>query len=96
MSTDLNFAFCFSAVLFQFKAFQVVMKVLFCLRVYNHLIRMPPHSAQEASYHLVMNSRAGAYIDLTFIICLAAKPLPPEANTSYLIDFSAGSKCTAA
>lgn len=83
-------------MLFQFKAFQVVMKVLFCLRVCNHLIRMPPHSAQEASYHLVMNSHAGAYIDLTFIICLAAKPLPPEANTSYLIDFSAGSKCTAA
>lgn len=36
-----------------------------------------------------MNSHTVAYMDLTFLIRLAAKPLPAEANTSYLIDFSA-------
>lgn len=36
-----------------------------------------------------MNSYTVAFMDLTFIICFAAKPLPPELNTSYLIDFGA-------
>lgn len=66
-----------------------LMKVLFCLNECNHSMRMPPHRAWEGSYHIIMNSHTVAYMDLTFIICLAAKSFPPEANTSYLIDFSA-------
>lgn len=65
------------------------MKVLFCLNECNHLIRMPPHRAWEGSYCIIMNSHTVAYMDLTFIIRLAANLLPPELNTSYLIDLSA-------
>lgn len=89
MNTNVNFACCFNAVLFHFEAFQVVMKVLFCLNECNHLIRVPPRHVWEGSDRIIMNSHTVAHMDLTFITHLAAKPLPPEANTSYLIDFSA-------
>jgi len=45
VNANVNFASCFNAVLFHFKAFQVVVKVLFRLNECNHLTRMPPRRA---------------------------------------------------